>query len=56
LDCYTGSLTTEIELNSNEITNKLLNQFLSEGQAEDFGDLSGISFNAECKKLEEKLF
>jgi len=47
LDLYTGSLSTKTEL---------LNLFLSDGQAEELADLSGFSFNAECKKLEEKLF
>jgi hypothetical protein len=33
-----------------------LNEFLSEGQAEELAEISGFSYNAECKKLEEKLF
>ena len=56
LDRYTGSLTAEFELDSNEVKYNILNQFLSEGQAEELAEVSGFSFNAECKKLEEKLF
>ena len=56
LDRYTGNLTAELELNSNEVINYILNEFSYEGLAEVLPDISGFSFNAECRKLEEKLF
>jgi hypothetical protein len=56
LDRYTGSLATEFEVVSKETIINFLNQFLSEEQAKELADVSGLSFNAQCKKLEEKLF
>ena len=56
LDRYTGNLTAEFELDSNEVIYYILNEFLYEGLEELLPDISGFSFNAECKKLEEKLF
>ena len=56
LDRYTGNLTAEFELDSNEVIYYILNEFFYEGLSELLSDISGFSFNAECKKLEEKLF
>ena len=56
LDRYTGNLTAEFELDSNEVIYYILNEFLYEGLEELLPDISGFSFNAECKKLGEKLF
>ena len=56
LDRYSGILTAKFELDSNEVIYHILNEFLYEGLAEVLPDISGFSFNAECKKLEEKLF
>lgn len=56
LDRYTGNLAAEFELDSNEVIYYILKEFLYEGLEELLPDISGFSFNAECKKLEEKLF
>ncbi|MDC0461929.1 hypothetical protein OAM34_02860 [Alphaproteobacteria bacterium] len=53
---HTGKLTAEFKLDSKKMINHLLNQFFSEEHAEELADLSGFSFDAECKNLEEKLF
>ena len=51
-----GNLGFLCELDSNEVIYYILKEFLYEGLEELLPDISGFSFNAECKKLEEKLF
>ena len=56
LDRYTGNLTAKLELDKNDMIYRILKEFRYKRLAEVLPDISGFSFNAKCKKLEEKLF